>query len=518
MNANGSNRTRLTNNSVADGQPSFSPDGTKILFASGDALHPDGIEIFVMNADGTGRTQITNNSVTDGFPAWSPDGAKIIFASGNISDETTVELYVMNADGSNRTRLTNNSVLDWFADWQPGTTAAANIQFNSAPYTVNEGAGSVTITVKRIGDTSGSSTVDYRTTDTDTFSVNCSDKHGNAFARCDFATVVGTASFAAGETTKTFLVPIINDGYAEGDETFSVVLSNPTGATLGSPSTATVTINDNEGTDQPNPILQTNAAGVDFFVRQHYLDFLGREPEPGQPWSGILNGCSDQFNTNPNSPAASCDRISVSGSFFGSPEYKTKGFYVIDMYRVSFNRLPTYVEFSTDLASISGTTAAEVFAKRAAYAANFIQRIEFNGIYGAMTNTQFVNALMGGAQGQNYNLTSIRTPNPANPDDASDGNKVVLTTNDLINGLNGATLTKGQVLRAIAQSDEISLQKEAVTAFVASQYYGYLRRTPDMSGFNNWTTFLMNNPNDFRTMINGFVNSPEYRLRFGPTQ
>jgi hypothetical protein len=123
---------------------------------------------------------------------------------------------------------------------------------------------------------------------------------------------------------------------------------------------------------------------------------------------------------------------------------------------------------------------------------------------------------MGGGQGQNYNLTSIRTPNPANPDDASDGNKVTLTTNDLINGLNGATLTKGQVLRAIAQSDEISLQKESVNAFVASQYYGYLRRAPDAGGFNNWTTFLMNNPNDFRTMVNGFVNSPEYRLRFGP--
>jgi hypothetical protein len=123
---------------------------------------------------------------------------------------------------------------------------------------------------------------------------------------------------------------------------------------------------------------------------------------------------------------------------------------------------------------------------------------------------------MGGGQGQNYNLTSIRTPNPANPDDASDGNKVVLTINDLINGLNGATLTKGQVLRAIAQSDEISLQKEAVTAFVASQYYGYLRRTPDAGGFNNWTTFLMTNPNDFRTMVHGFLDSSEYRLRFGP--
>src|SRR5262249_31422548 len=153
-----------------------------------------------------------------------------------------------------------------------------------------------------------------------------------------------------------------------------------------------------------------------------------------------------------------------------------------------------------------------------AYANNFVQRPEFTTIYGAMTNTQYVNALMSGGQGQAYNLTSIHTPNPANPDDPSDGNKVTLTTSDLINGLNGATLTRAQVLRAIAQSDQISLQLEAVNAFVASQYYGYLRRTPDIGGFNGWVTYLRNNPTDFRTMVHGFLDSPEYRLRFGPLQ
>jgi len=390
---------------------------------------------------------------------------------------------------------------------------AKTIQFNASAYSVGEGGGFVQITVMRSGDTSAAATVDYRTTDTDTFTVNCAAIQGTAFARCDFATVVGTLNFAAGETSRTFNVPIINDSYAEGNETFGVVLSNPTGGTLGSPSTATVTITDNETVNGPNPIFQTNAAGVSFFVRQHYLDFLGREPEPGEPWSAILNGCSDQFNTNPGSPAINCDRIFVSGSFFGSPEFKDKGFYVIGMYRVSFNRLPTYVEFSTDLASISGTTAAEVFAKRAAYANSFVGRPEFTGIYGAMTNTQFVNALMSGAQGQNYNLTSITTRDPASPDI---GGKITLTTADLINRLTAGTMTRGQVLRAIAQSDEITLNKEAVNAFVASQYYGYLRRTPDTVGFNGWVTYLQNNPNDFRTMVNGFVNSPEYRSRFGP--
>jgi len=52
-------------------------------------------------------------------------------------------------------------------------------------------------------------------------------------------------------------------------------------------------------------------------------------------------------------------------------------------------------------------------------------------------------------------------------------------------------------------------------AFVAMQYYGYLRRTPEEEGYQAWLRYLNANPTDFRTMVNGFMNSPEYRLRFG---
>ena len=413
-----------------------------------------------------------------------------------------------------KTGLTPSTVTTANYSIGSNSTSQPSIQLSGSNYVISESNNTVQVTVTRT-DASGSATIDYRTSDTDTFTVNCASKNGAAFARCDFATVVGTLTFGPGESSKTFNIPIINDGYAEGPETFNIVLSNATGAGLGAPSTAAITINDDESSDVNNPILQINAAGIAFFVRQHYLDFLGREPEPGEPWSAILNGCADQFNTDPNSPSANCDRIFVSGSFFGSPEFKDKGFYIIGMYRVSFNRLPTYVEFSNDLASISGTTAAEVFAKRAAYASSFVLRSEFTGIYAAKNNTDYVNHLMTGGQGQNYNLTSITTKDPANPDT---GTKVTLTTADLISRLNASTMTRAQVLRAIAQSDEIVLNKEAVNSFVASQYYGYLRRAPDTGGFNDWVAYLAANPNDFRTMVNGFVNSPEYRLRFGPLQ
>jgi hypothetical protein len=382
-----------------------------------------------------------------------------------------------------------------------GPPPPASIQFSSATGNVNEGAGSITITVTRTGDTSGTSTVDYATQDVDNFTVNCSDKSGHAFARCDFGTSVDRLSFAAGETSKTFQIPIVNDSYAEGDETFTVVLSNAVGAGLGNPSTETITINDNETVDGSNPIFTTP-----FFVRQHYLDFLSREPEAGEPWSAILNGCPDVNNVDPNSPSASCDRLTVSGAFFGSPEFQLKGYFVYRFYKLAFNRLPAYTEIVVDMRAVTGATPAEVFAKKATFTNDFVLRSEFATLAG-LSNTDYVNTLM-----DRYSLQSITTPDPAAPDGT---NKVTLTRTNLISGLNGATLTRAQVLRAIADSDQV-FQLEFNSAFVAMQYFGYLRRNPDTAGFNSWLTFLNANPTQSRTMINGFMNSSEYRLRFGP--
>lgn len=66
----------------------------------------------------------------------------------------------------------------------------------------------------------------------------------------------------------------------------------------------------------------------------------------------------------------------------------------------------------------------------------------------------------------------------------------------------------------MADSNEVATA-EFRPGFVAMQYYGYLRRTPETTGFNNWLTYLNAHPTDYRTMVNGFMNSTEYRLRFG---
>jgi len=385
------------------------------------------------------------------------------------------------------------------------------IQFSAANYTVSEsgdGTGHATITVTRTGDTSGTASVDYATVD-DPAAVRCDDttnNHGAAYARCDYATTIDTLTFAAGETTKTFSIPVIDDAFVEGNETVALRLSNPTNAALGAQATATLTITDNDTSASSNPILAGDNAGITFFVRQQYLDFLSREPEQGEPWSAILRNCSNQFNTDPNNAAAGCDRLTVSAAFFGSPEFRLKGYFVFLFYKVALGRLPSYDEFIPDMRSVTGQTPAEVFAKKAAFIDAFAGRLEFRNLYDALSNTAYVDALM-----NRYILQSITTPDPANPDGTT---MVTLTRADLVNRLNTQTLTRAQVLRAIVQSREVDLV-EFNGAFVAMQYYGYLRRTPETSGYNAWLDYLNMHPTDFRTMVNGFMNSVEYRLRFG---
>ncbi|HEX8069879.1 MAG TPA: carboxypeptidase regulatory-like domain-containing protein, partial [Pyrinomonadaceae bacterium] len=398
----------------------------------------------------------------------------------------------------------------------------STVAFASAAFTVMENASAATLTVTRSGGVNGPATVTYTTVD-DPAEVGCFDQvnnHGASYARCDYATSVDTLSFAPGETQKTLVIPVIDDSFVEGDETVRVILLNPSGCGLSSAvGAATLTIKDNDQAGQPNPVFEPNPANtartIPFFVRQHYLDFLAREPEQGEPWTGVLTRCltlaggspDNINNTDPNSPSAGCDRLIVSGSFFGSPEFKDKGVYLIVFYRAAFNRLPTYAEFAQDLRSLTGATPAETFAKRASFATAFTQRQEFAGQYGALANAAYVAALLG-----RYQLTQITCPDPAQPDGTA---KVTLTSTELTSRLAGGTLTRAQVLRAVVQSDEVSQQREAVNAFVAAQYYGFLRRAPDTGGFNNWVNYLTSHPGDFRTMVNGFMNSTEYRLRFG---
>jgi Calx-beta domain/Domain of unknown function (DUF4214) len=311
--------------------------------------------------------------------------------------------------------------------------------------------------------------------------LNCNVKNGIASPRCDYEVTVGTLQFAAGETSKSFSVAIIDDSYAEGPETFRVSLNNPSGASLGTPSMATVTIIDNDAVDGPNPIDNTN-----FFVRQQYLDFLGREPDPGgfAAWVGIINGCSGD--------TTQCDRIHVSQNFYQSEEFQSRGYFVYRFYDVSFGQKPDYTAFVLDLARVSGfLDANQSEAAKVAFIGDFMARPAFANKYNSLNNQQYVDTLINTAQ---VNLSSRQT---------------------MIDGLNNSTLTRVQVLRQIVESPEV-FTKFNHEAFAVMEYFGYLRRNPD-SAYLVWIQVL-DQTNDPRGMITGFVNSAEYRQRFGPWQ
>ena len=124
----------------------------------------------------------------------------------------------------------NVQVYEGLPRLQPGS-----VQLSSATYSVNENGGTVTITAMRTGGSSGAASVSYATA------------NGSATAGSDYTARSGTLTWADGDSAnKTFTVPILDDSILEGNETFTVNLSGASGATLGSPSSATVTIVDNE--------------------------------------------------------------------------------------------------------------------------------------------------------------------------------------------------------------------------------------------------------------------------------
>jgi hypothetical protein len=113
MGVDGSAPTRLTYSDTGDYAPAWSPDGTRLAFASD--RDRGNLEIFTMAGDGSGVARLTNGVRIDGDPAWSPDGTRIAFASDRDGKS---EIYTMAVDGSGPTRLTNNAAWDGQADWQ----------------------------------------------------------------------------------------------------------------------------------------------------------------------------------------------------------------------------------------------------------------------------------------------------------------------------------------------------------------------------------------------------------------
>jgi hypothetical protein len=223
----------------------------------------------------------------------------------------------------------------------------------------------------------------------------------------------------------------------------------------------------------------------DFFIQQHYIDFLGRMPEPDgmKFWLNILNNCSSLTN-NPE-----CDRTFVSSRFFMSDEFQARGYLVYRFYDAVLGRLAHFDEFMADSKRLNGyQTVAEQTKAKQDYAKDFVLRSEFKAIYDQYTTAQaFIDA-----------LCSKAGVTPSNKADL-----VTLAGQD-----------KGLALLAFVETKEVS-DKFYDRGFIAMQYYGYLRREPEAAGFQFWQQKMAETNHDYRFMVGGFINSDEYKLRFG---
>jgi hypothetical protein len=385
-----------------------------------------------------------------------------------------------------------------------------SLQYSSSSYSVAESAGSVAITVTRLGHLSTNATVNLATAD------------GTAEQRSDYTAGAGTITFAAGETTKTFEILVMDDLYVEGNETLTVSLSSPTGGTISGPGTVTLTITDNDTTTATtNPL--DNADGQ-FFVREHYYDFLSRAPDPGgfTYWTGQITSCGN------DQACIRSRKIIVSNAFFFEQEYQQTAAYVFRLYRAAFGNtqpfpnpdatnpavpagqqaealeLPSYAAFSKDRAALIGSV--NLAGEQQALANAFVTRAEFLNKYPAiLTLSEFVDAVVANIQAADG--ADLNAQKPALIALGSRGAVMYRVVND--DGLAGGN---GGI------SNRAFVDAEYNRSFVASQFFGYLRRDSDIGGFLFWLGQVNSAPLRSTTkqsaMVCSFITSEEYQTRF----
>jgi hypothetical protein len=234
----------------------------------------------------------------------------------------------------------------------------------------------------------------------------------------------------------------------------------------------------------------------DFFVNQHYVDFLSRFPDQGglDYWSGQVNSCGT------NALCTYTQRVNVSAAFFIELEFQKTGSFIYRIYKGGLGRQPNYGEFGPDRRQVVDGPTLE--ATKQAFALAFVQRPEFVQKYnGQNTAAAFVDALIDTVQQtSSVDLTGQRQA--------------------LIDKYNTGSDTNQS--RAFAVRDAIDngafANAEYNPSFVLMQYFGYLRRDPDAGGYLFWLDVLNNRvPGNFRGMVCAFITSPEYQLRFGST-
>jgi len=252
------------------------------------------VSVNYATANGT-ATAGSDYTFTSGILSWSAGESSSKIITVSITDDSTQEenetftVTLSNASGAGLGSPSSATVTISAND-----NPAGILQFSSSTYSVNENGGSVTLTVTRSGGSLGAASVQYATSD------------GTAIAGSDYTLKSGTLSWSDGESSsKTITVSITDDSAQEENEIFTVTLSNASGASLGSPSSATVTISAN---DNPAGILQFSSSTYNVSEDAGSVTLTVTRSD------GSLGSASVQYATSDGTASADTDYTSVSGT------------------------------------------------------------------------------------------------------------------------------------------------------------------------------------------------------------
>lgn len=419
--------------------------------------------------------------------------------------------------GTGRVTVTAIGGCDWTAtstvNWITVTSGGSSIGNGAVSYTVAPATGTtartgtltiagLTFTVTQAGATC-------------TYTLSSAVQSFSASAGTGSVTITAGSGCAWMSTSNVSWVIITSGASSSGGGTVSYSIANNS---TGQSRTGTLTI-----AGQTYAVIQGGTPGqpttnpIDsalFFVRQHYRDFLNREPDASglDFWNNGITSCG------PDAQCAEIKRINTSAAFFLSIEFQQTGNLVYKMYKASFGNLSgkpvaaRRASFLADTRQIQSTPAqvivgqgnwqAQLESNKQAFALAFVQRPAFQSAHVNQDAAAYVNSLFANAG---------VTPT------ASERGTAITAFGG------GGDAGRAAALRSVAESNTVS-SRLFNEAFVLMQYFGYLQRDPDsgpdsdFSGYNFW----LNKLNQFNgnyiqaEMVKAFISSTEYRARFAP--
>ena len=264
-----------------------------------------------------------------------------------------------------------------------------------------------------------------------------------------------------------------------------------------------------------------------FLVRQQYLDFLNRQPDS----SGYQFWANNIFNCVVDSGCAEVHRINNSGAFFLSIEFQQTGFYVLRIQRVAFGRRSkdpaTRMVMSNWLRDVSQVSNGVIVLQpgweqvlennKQAYATQIVNSPEFATKYAPTLNANdYVDALIASAAVP-VSTSEKNAAITAFGGGGTSGRVAALRSIADVAQLTqqGSETLPGGLLPTLATNEGVN--REFREAFVLMQYFGYLRRDPDDSGYQFWLYKMNQFGGNFTgaEMVKAFLASDEYRHRFG---